>query len=341
MTQGNKNGWNALHYAAKTKQLEVLKYLIEGNPKGIPEDESMLNKRWIKDSWLAMDQVSRQNFNIFHLAALNCDVEHISYLISAYTRRERLLSFPDELPSSYKFLELKPLKSMLEATCHGKYTPLLLAVKQSRVEVAKFLTQQGCNLYFRNERQQNCLHLASLHGCQELIEFYVRLDSDYNTLRGERDIKQRKPKDFDISGKFSEYFSHVWDYAREGNEAKLREVISRGVYDVNEPTPQLNLTPLHFAVEAKQLLVIRTLMELGADQHRRSTQGVCPIDIALKYTDSTLEDVVLKLLRGARSFSGVTYSTIDLSKFLRRAHRKRLFKSHLSSSPCILANEAS
>jgi hypothetical protein len=310
----------------------VLKYLIEGNPNGIPEDESMLNKRWVKDSWQAMDQISRQGFNLFHLAALYCESKLISYFIQAFRRRERLLSYPDELPPNMKFMELKPLKVMLEAECHGKYTPLLLSIKQSRVEVAKFLTEQGCNWYCHNERLQNVLHLASLHGCHELIVFYTRLDSDFNTLRDERDIKQRRPKDLDMSGKYSEYFCHIWDHAREGNEIKLRELIARGHYDVNAATPQLRLTPLHLAIEHKQLLIIRTLMELKADANFLNVKGFSPADLALTYKDSSVEAVVLKLLRGDRSFTGQKYSETDLNSFVRQAQRKKLFTSHLPTT---------
>mmetsp|Transcript_8290 Transcript_8290/g.16342 ORF Transcript_8290/g.16342 Transcript_8290/m.16342 type:complete len:957 (+) Transcript_8290:6396-9266(+) len=339
VTQTNKNGWSALHYCIKTKQLMMLKLIIEGNQKGTVEDDVMLGKRWIKESWVAMDHSSRQGFTLFHLAAMYCEVEIISYLIDAYERREKLLA-SHALPEAYANLELKSMKQIIEMTCHGKYSPLLLAIKTCRVEAAKYLTSQGGNMYVRNERLQNALHLSSLHGCQELIEYYVRLDSDRNILRSEKDIKQRKPKDFDITGKFADSFYHIWDFAREGNEIRLRDLITKGRYKVNEATPKMKMTPLHIAVENKQLMIIKILMELGADPQMRNEEGLSSIDLALNYRDSSVETVVLKLMRGNPKSLKANYSEDDLNSFVRQIQRKKLYVPQLTLADHESANQA-
>jgi ankyrin repeat protein len=307
----------------------MLKFMIDGNPKGTPEDEVMLGKRWVKDCWLAMDQSSRNGSNLFHLTAQYSDIEVISYLIDAFERRERILANSEALPAQYCNLELKTMRQVIEVPCQGRYTPLLLAVKQCRVEAAKYLTSQGCNIYVRNERLQNCLHLSSLNGSQELIDFFIRLDSDRNILRGERDIKQRRPRDFDITGKFLEYFSHIWDFAKEGNDVKVRELISRQRFGVNEATPRLKLTPLHYAVESKQLMTIKSLMMLGADPLRRNEEGHSSIDLALDYKDSSFEAVVLKLMRADRNSLKSNYSEEDLNSLIRQVQLKKTYNPQL------------
>jgi ankyrin repeat protein len=326
VTQTNKNGWNALHYAAKAKQLDMLRLFIEGSAEGTLYDEALLSKGWIKDSWTGMDQVSRQGFNLFHIAALYCDSALARYLVDSYERRERILKNFEVMPEDYANLRFKTLKQNLEAVSHGKYSPLLLAVKESRAEMAKFLTSLGCNAYLRNERLQNVLHLGCLEGCQELIEYFVQYDSDKNLLRTERDIKQRKARDFDVSGKFSESFSHIWDYARDGNEAKIREVIRRKRFGVNELTPKLKLSPLHCAVESKQLAAIKVLIELGGDPYARNNEGVTPVDLALNYRDSSIEAAVLKLLRTLK-----TCAREDEQGVLKRQmQRRRMHAPQLS-----------
>lgn len=278
-----------------------------------------------------MDQTTRQGFTLFHLAVTHCDIEIISYLIDAYERRERVIA-TEGLHESYANLCLQTMKANIELVCTGKYTPLLLAIKQSRVETAKYLTSQGCNMYVRNERLQNALHLASMHGCQELIEYFVKLDSDRNILRGERDIKQRRPKDFDITGKFAECFTHIWDFAKEGNEYKLRDMIEKRRFSINEATPKHKLTPLHCAVENRQLMVIKALMELGANPHLRNDEGLSPIDYALNYRDSSLETVVLKLLRGNPNSLKAKFSENELNTFVKQIQRKKAYISQLTLS---------
>jgi hypothetical protein len=125
----------------------------------------------------------------------------------------------------------------------------------------------------------------------------VRADADTNRLRVEKDLKERVAQDFDISGRLSACFLHVWDYARLGSVERVRLAVVTRRYGVDEQTPKKRLTPLHVAVEYRQVEVVRALVLLGADLAVRTAAGLTALQIALAAVDTIHGPEIVTLLR--------------------------------------------
>lgn len=98
-------------------------------------------------------------------------------------------------------------------------------------------------------RSRNVLHWAVHNKQRDLIEVLVsKIDADKRELREAKDSKGKTPADIDNAGQFTELFNTVWDYAKEGNLKKLRQVIDSGRFGANDQTLWSKNTPLHIAV---------------------------------------------------------------------------------------------
>jgi ankyrin repeat protein len=73
----------------------------------------------------------------------------------------------------------------------------------------------------------------------------------------------------------------VWDYAKEGNVRKMKQMIDSGRFSADQGTLYLKMTPLHIAVKHLQLDVIKTLLyDYGVDpSHSRNSQGKTALDL--------------------------------------------------------------
>lgn len=98
---------------------------------------------------------------------------------------------------------------MIEKESKNRYTAFVMAVKHEKAEMVQILMDIGCNLYVKNEKMQNALHIAAITGNKKLIELIVKTDSDRNILRNEKDFKERKPKEIDGTGRLADSFLHI------------------------------------------------------------------------------------------------------------------------------------
>ena len=80
--------------------------------------------------------------------------------------------------------------------------------------------------------------------------------------------------------------------SRAGNAVEIRRLISSGLTDVNAAI-WANTTPLHVAVKADHIDIVKLLLENGADPNKESTSGMTPL---WKATWKGREDVVKILL---------------------------------------------
>ena len=106
-------------------------------------------------------------------------------------------------------LNISSLEKLLESTCRKKNTPFLLSAKYNKLESLKLFTEWNCNIYARNGKLQNAMHIATSRGYGKILDFLVKIDADKNILRSQQDIQQRIPKHLDISNKLDMYFFHI------------------------------------------------------------------------------------------------------------------------------------
>lgn len=296
--------------------------MIEGKENPVEDWTSCLTKLWCIEAWAAMDIVTRNGWNLLHVCSMFGDEIILNYVIRAFDKRSKILECREDLPKTAKDLSILPYYYHMESQCKKRYTPFLLSVKNDRVGLVKIFIKERCDIYTKNEKLQNALHIACLHGNIELIQHLVRIDSDKNILRNEKDLRSRKPKDLDVSGSYSKAFLHIWDHAKNGNIDDIGYLVQEGGYSVNEQTTKLKLTPLHVAIESRQLMCIRFLVQLGADVKIKTSKGDTPLDIAISMRDATYVNIVMRLLRGEQSITGLKYSEDELDKFYMNITKK-------------------
>ena len=82
---------------------------------------------------------------------------------------------------------------------------------------------------------------------------------------------------------------------QEGDEARVRDLVATEPLLLNEPIPNLNnRTPLHCAAQADAVLLVRYLLEAGADPYATDDEGALPHDVAVA---SGASEEVVALLR--------------------------------------------
>lgn len=295
LTRTNKNHWTALHIAVKLGSMPVVRLMLEGFVNKETNEEV---HTWKLEAWKALDMVTAQGYSVLHLAAKHEDnTEVIQYLVkSIHRRRDWTDNHPDRLDSDLPpFMAFETLR---ELRCKGGFTALLLAVRCYNLSIVKYLVKHGANIYAKTEALQNALHIAAQMEDRDIVEFLIYQDSDDNILRSEVDIRLRKPRDIDITGKLASSFYHVWDYAGMGNVQRVKALITSGVVTVNEQTKRKQSSILHVAVEKAQVVVVKELITLGADVTIKNSAGKTPSDMAAAIRDVRYESIIYRLIKG-------------------------------------------
>jgi len=182
--------------------------------------------------------------------------------------------------------------------------------------------------------KKNVLHWAVINKQRDLVDVLVgKLDADKHGLRNQADCKQQTPAQYDGQGSFS--FRTIWDYARDGDLAKLKQCIQVGKYQANEQTQWLKNTPLHIALKNFQLEVVKCLIFDFAVEQLPNGQGKTPADIVKtlplpRGTTTTLEAMrqhLLGLL--AKVHSSTTLPTHTTKKQKRQEEITRRKEEYL------------
>lgn len=295
VTKTNKNHWTALHLAVKAGNMAILRLVLEGF---LNKETNEMVHSWKLEAWKALDMVTSQGYSVLHLASKHEDnTEVIAYLVKAVNKRKEWLEnyterLESDLPSFMAFETLRELR------CKGGFTVLLLAVRCFNISIVKYLVKHGANIYAKTESLQNALHIAAQQEDRDTVEFLIYQDSDDNILRAEVDIRLRKPRDIDITGKLASSFYHIWDYAAMGNVQRVKALIASGAVTVNEQTRRKQNSILHVAVEKAQVVVVKELLDLGADANIKNAAGKTPSDLATTIKDARYESVIYRLIKG-------------------------------------------
>jgi ankyrin repeat protein len=279
----NSQGWNSLMFAVQNNCFDLVKIMLEGSEHE-SEPWKFGIKAWVGDAWVALEAITKEGWTIVHIAAVHSSPDLLDYILHVFQSRQLVKTDPD-CPEVFQKLSIKPVSSIIDHPCRKQFTPFLLAVKHNRLDTLKVLVRWNCDIYFRNGKLQNALHLAASRGFAEVVDFLVRLDADKNLLRTQLDIQKRKPKDLDVFNKLEKNFLHCWDFCRLGDCERLKDCIAGGKAEVNDQTIVKKASLLHVAVENKQVQVIKVLLELGANIGVRNCLGKTPLESAFSGLD--------------------------------------------------------
>lgn len=154
-----------------------------------------------------------------------------------------------------------------------KCTPLHLAAKAGNIECLKLLLASGSELYALDFRSWNILHYASFHGQKPAVRFIAKYDCDYDKLLTQRNSQNKLPIEITRDPSVKPYFVSLWHAAKKGDLDMTRLLLNAGE-EINDQSKFLKLTALHMAVLNNHYLLVRLLLEKGADPSIRNEDGV-------------------------------------------------------------------
>lgn len=326
ITVVNSSYWNAFLLAAKYRRLEILKLMLEGEES---KEDTQNSYSWKQQAYEAMYQVTRQGYNILHICSKTGDIAVLTYLLQKIKHSSQIAN------KNAGDLMTRPLNKMLESTCKNKLTPFLLAVICNNLRAVHQLIVYGCDIYAKNNKLQNALHLAVIAGNVEMIKFIVKIDADKNILRNQPDISRHKPIELYAARKFKNVFYHIWDHAQNGNIELLDQELADGNYEINEKTHIKQNTPLHIAIKFCQHKMIEHLAKRKADFLVVNAKGLSPLDILKKTKDLYFREKVERSL-GNKSFSlhndspqNKNFKETKANSSLRPCHKRAKSKSKI------------
>lgn len=304
--------------------MEILKLMLNG------EKGNENNHIWRDQAFEAMYLNTKQGYNILHICSKTGDITVLSFILQKLKNAN---------PITINFAEsslYKSLNKMLESTCKNKLTPFLLAVICNNLRAAHQLIFYGCDIYAKNNKLQNSLHLAVIRGNEEMIKFIVKIDADKNILRNQPDINRQKPFELYAAKKLKNAFFHIWDYAQNGNIELLDQELADGNFEINEKSHIKKNTSLHIAIKFCQPKMVEHLVRRKADVLALNAKGLSPLDILNKTKDIFFREKVEKVL-GNKSFSGMhesplnkSYKELKLNSSLKPVHKRVQSKQKIS-----------
>jgi ankyrin repeat protein len=180
--------------------------------------------------------------------------------------------------------DLERIKSLVQqsprlATCEYNYTPPIhFAVREGHLEVTRFLLDHGADPanYRTYPFQDSLLTMAR--------------DREYD------DVAQLLLEYLSKRGRVVEGLETLLSAARAGDVALVKAELERDP-SLARAANDTGDTALHQAVEGQHVELVRLLLDAGADVEAKRANGVRPINLALRYGNRELAQLLLD--RGA------------------------------------------
>lgn len=290
-----KDGWNLILLAVKNDKSEVFEYLItrEHGKKGEKNELAQ-----------GLYQVTNSGMNILHICAYFSCVDMLKGVVKIMKNLESLVN--DFCQTSFALC--------LESTTKKKMTPFLAAVHEDKVEQVKFFAEIGCNIWAKNDKLENSLHLAYKNKSIEMIKLISYIDSDKNTLKTQLDLHKHKPSDLDPSKKLIKHQRHAWELVQQGKLDLFIKSIQQSNQSLNSSTFKKKNTFLHIAVKHHQTPIITFLLKNGAQKELRNYKNLTPLQLASIKGDNIYYSLINSLFSSNSSTKPQPLSQSPLSK---------------------------
>ncbi|XP_044149396.1 oxysterol-binding protein-related protein 1 isoform X3 [Bufo gargarizans] len=178
--------------------------------------------------------------------------------------------------------------------CKGKsksnmgWMPLHLACYFGHREVVEDLLKAGADINVLNDMGDTPLHRAAFTGRKELVMLLLESNADTTVINGEGETAVDVAQDKDIKTMLEaaqrtqerKQEEVLLTTAREGNIAKLSELLNRAKPPNINCTDQMGNTPLHCAAYRGMKQCALRLLKSGADVNIRNKNNQKPIDLA-------------------------------------------------------------
>ncbi|EGR33877.1 hypothetical protein IMG5_033560 [Ichthyophthirius multifiliis] len=233
-----------------------------------------------------------------HHASKNGDLATVQYLISEKSDINKFSNKgyqPIHIAAMYNHPDVLQFlldnNANIQALTVDKLTPLHLASKKGNIQVMKVLLDNKANIYAVDDKQWTCLHFAAFNYHYTAVQLLQRYDADYEKLKYMINSKGKTALQIVTNDKTRFAFYTLWNASREGNLDIVRRLTTLG-QDLNEQTFYNKITPLIFATLNEHYLIVKFLLENGANKDITNIDGKTALDYA--YTINNRK--IIKLL---------------------------------------------
>lgn len=164
---------------------------------------------------------------------------------------------------------------MTEEQC----TPLHLACKKGNITCVESLLARGANLYALDMRQWTPLHYATYNGHRDVVNLLLKNDADFDKLRFLLNSQGKKAEQIAKNPETKLGLKTIWRSAAMGDLDTLRNLHREG-QELDEQTKIYKNSALHIAVINEQYLIVKYLVENGANVSLANKDGKSPLDYA-------------------------------------------------------------
>eukprot|EP00825_Cyclidium_porcatum_P019598 TRINITY_DN2230_c0_g1_i3.p1 TRINITY_DN2230_c0_g1~~TRINITY_DN2230_c0_g1_i3.p1 ORF type:complete len:744 (-),score=143.38 TRINITY_DN2230_c0_g1_i3:71-2302(-) len=238
---------------------------------------------------------SNKGYQPIHIAALNDQAEIIEELIKRGAN--------------------------IEALDNQKCTPLILASKKGFTKSMEMLLKYKANIYAADQRDWTSLHFAAFNYQKKAVHLLCRWDADNEKLKLKQNTKGQTAHHLNSNPEIQFAFHTLWSAAAEGNLDIVRRLVSMGE-NIDEQTIQYKYTPLILAVKNEHYLVVRFLLESGANIMLLDNRKIDKDDTTLQHTAQMHVDYIIQKKQLNKFNSNKNDNIIKI---------KELFVNHLNS----------
>ncbi|XP_022778539.1 uncharacterized protein LOC111320115, partial [Stylophora pistillata] len=175
-------------------------------------------------------------------------------------------------------------------------TPLLVSLKNDKLEAAKHLIVKGANVSLKFKAEMNALSIAAITGSVAAIKmllphgFYIdSRDADGNTpslmaakCGNTEALNYLLAKGADPLLQNNNEFGLLHLAALSNNVATIEAVLSKKKFDINVRGSCMSLTPLLACLNMGNLEAANYLLKRGADEHIKGKEGLTALSVAAR-----------------------------------------------------------
>ncbi|EAS06627.2 ankyrin domain protein (macronuclear) [Tetrahymena thermophila SB210] len=221
-----------------------------------------------------------------HYACKNGDLETVKYLLSQNADVYKFSSKGYQ-PIHVAALHNRPdviqylleNKADKEARTVQQLTPLHLAAKKGNIESMRVLLDNQADRYAVEERNWTPLHFAAFYYHKDAVQLLQVYDADYEKLKYMTNSQGKTAKQIVTNEETRFALFTLWNAAREGNLDVVRRLTTLG-NDIDGQTVYNRMTPLMFAVQNQHYLIVKFLVENGANSGIQDANGKTAFDYA-------------------------------------------------------------
>jgi ankyrin repeat protein len=261
----NSYGNNILHFAFYYDLPKFAKYLIEQDIKKQILNSSNIDGDTPFNFYVQYASMSLKNFDMYKFLLSNNSDFNKKY--NFFNQQET--EFIPIFFSPFFFLTTEKLKSLfnkkekkgfnnINQKYFGGWTPLMMAVITDRLDLVKFLVENGADIETTNEVNLTALTIASEKGHLDIVKYLVKNGADLN--------------------KEGKYGYSALMFATEGHLEIIKYLVKNGA-DINKEDKN-GYSALIFASAEGRLEIVKYLVENGADLNKEGKDGLSALIIA-------------------------------------------------------------